>query len=184
MPPMLRGQDQLRDLRAQGPHGQLRTVAHQINGAVDMRKLLLQLLQGDGPVLADTGQAALFRQEDGVVDLLAPGVHAAADVSVHDAQAQGHRLQGGDAVDGLFCAPGEALGSGNADADTGEGTGTGGNRQMRHVGGRLAADLQKVLGHDHQGLAVGQAGILVALRQQTPAVMEGGRAAFCGGLKG
>ena len=55
--------------------------------------------------------------------------------------------------------------------------------QGGHVGGGLSALLQKVLRHDHQRLAVGQARILIAFPQQPLPVMERRRTGLCAGLK-
>ena len=89
---MLRGQDQLGDVIGQVLVDQSCAVAHQLDGAVDVRKLPAQFLQGNGPVLADAHEPAVLRQEDGVVDLISSCVHAGADMPLHDAQPQGHGL--------------------------------------------------------------------------------------------
>ena len=101
-----------------------------------------------------------------------------------DPQAQGHGFQGGYAPAGQFPAPGKALCRGGTDAHTGEGTGTVGHGYIGNFPGCLAALLQQILGHDQQGLAVGQAGVLIVVPQQGAVFKQGHRSGLGGGLKG
>lgn len=71
-PQGLGGQLQLSVLFSKGIITQLRPVSNDYFPFFDFFQLLPQLLQGDGPVRRQTGQALPIRLKQGVIDLLAP----------------------------------------------------------------------------------------------------------------
>ena len=104
------------------------------DGTRFFRQLRRQLLQGDSPVLRQPGERPLLCQKQGVVDLLAPGIHSAEnELALQMAEGRSHCFQGGDGDAGLLRPPGEALGRGDADAQPRKGAGAGGHGDGVHV---------------------------------------------------
>ena len=122
--------------------------------------------------------------EQGVVNLVPSGIHHRAYISLPDAQACRHGPQGADGAAGQLLSPGKALGGGYADAHAGKGAGTCRHGYHVHIPGRQGQGVQHILGHNHQGLAVGKPRILVALCQKLSVLQQGHRRRLGGGLKG
>ena len=146
--------------------------------------LLRQLRQADGPVRTLPGQNAVMGQEQGVVHLIAPGVHGADDEALHMGQVPGHGGQGGHAAAGLFQGPGQALQGGYADAQAGEAARPVGGRQQVHILDPQPGGGQHTVHQGHQGAAVGQAHILIGAGQGNAVFHHGGGDAFGRGLDG
>ena len=88
------------------------------------------------------------------------------------AKAQRHGFQCGGSVDRQLRTPAEALGRSHADSDTGKAARARRHSKASHIRRLFPAALQQILRHGHQSLAMGQAGILIALCQQALAIME------------
>ena len=135
-----------------------------------MLQVIFQVSQGNGPVLPVALNHTAVYIKQSVVDLASAGVHDGTDKTFVNAQTFSHGFQGGHAVAGDFLTPGIALGGGDTDADAGERAGAFGNGHSLNILGGFAALLQYIFCHDHQGLAVGEAGVLVAFTQELRAL--------------
>ena len=166
-------------LRAEPP-----AVTHHNLGPGVSPQLLRQLVQSDGPVRRQAGQLSVFRLEQGVVNLIPPGVHGTHHQPVRKGRVPGHGRQGGHPHSGDGGREGQPLGGGDANPDAGEGPGTHGYRHGADVRHGEVRVFQDVLHNGHQGAAVGKAGILETQRQHPPALRHSGGDRLGGGLQG
>ena len=88
-------------------------------------QLLLQFAQGQGLILAQAGQAAVFALEQGGIHLPAAGVHHGDNGPLKAQQAIGDGLRGGNADAGGVIGEGQPLDGGDADAQPGKAAGAG-----------------------------------------------------------
>ena len=163
--------------------GQRRTVAQQEDRRGELFQLCGQLLQRNGPVLAQADGFSLANLKERVVDLAAPRVHYRADDPARGDAVPGQRLQRGYADAGLVGGPGEALDRGHADADAGEGAGPLRHGEQVDVGGLQLTVSQQILRHRQQRAAVRQGADLRGLTQQTPVPQQRDGGGFGRGFK-
>ena len=129
-------------------------------------QLLLQFAQGQGLILAQAGQAAIFALEQGGIHLPAAGVHHGDNSPLKAQQAIGDGLRGGNADAGGIIGEGQPLDGGDADAQPGKGAGPPADGVVIDLGGGDAGMLQQAFGHGQQGDAVGLGNIEEFLAQQ------------------
>ena len=140
-------------------------------------QLLLQFAQGQGLILAQAGQAAVFALEQGGIHLPAAGVHHGDNGPLKAQQAIGDGLRGGNADAGGVIGEGQPLDGGDADAQPGKGAGPPADGVVIDLGGGDAGMLQQAFGHGQQGNAVGLGNIEEFLAQKLPLPVQrsGGR---------
>ena len=162
-------------LRGQALHGvrhQLRSVAQNGDGPPGgkLRELLAQLLGHERAVIGQAGHL-IVRIKAGGVDLAAARVQRRAQDTAAVVQVKGKSLQRGDRHTGLLQHLGHPLDGGDADAQAGERAGPHRDGKQVDVLHRLVAAFQQRLRHRHDGLAVGEPGVGVKLRDR-PVVLQ------------
>ena len=123
-------------------------------------------------------------QEQGVIYLIAPGVHGADDEPLHVSKIPGHGGQCGHAAAGLFQGPGQPLQGRYANAQPGEAARAVGHGQQVHVLRFQPGGRQHAIQQGHQSAAMGQAPVLIGTGQGNAALHHGSGHAFGGGFDG
>ena len=182
--PVFRRHSKVGDIPGKGLVSKDAAVPHQKHRFRQVCKFLLQLRQGNGAVFGDPFETAVVDIKQRIIHLTPPGVHYGTHVTLIFAQGKRHGFQRADAVAGHFPAPRETLRGGNADAHAGKGAGACGHGHRVYVVNSFAALMQQIFRHDHQGLAVGQAGVLVAFRQKFLVLQQRRGGGFRAGFKG
>ena len=184
MHPVFRRHNEVGDIPGNGLVSKDAAVPHQKHRFRQVCKFLLQLHQGNGAVFGDPFETAVVDIKQRIIHLTPPGVHHGTYVALICAQGKRHGFQGADAITRHFPAPCETLCGGDADAHTGKGAGACGHGHRVYVVNSFAALMQQIFRHDHQGLAVGQASVLIAFRQKLSVLQQRRGGGFRAGFKG
>ena len=168
------------------------TVAGQQDRSSRIRRILCQSMpqrhHGQCAIRTQTARLTVPHFKQCIEHLLAAGIHDRAKQTtrrggkLNPILCQRLRRRYADAGDTPL--KGEPFHGSRTDAHTGKGAGACGHGHRVYVVNSFAALMQQIFRHDHQGLAVGQAGVLVAFPQKLPVLQQRRGGGFRAGFKG